>query len=400
MKLKLVLAALSFSLTVAMAADWPNYRGPDFNGISKESGWSVKWPAGGPKQLWKASVGTGYASLSAAASRVYTMGNKNDTDTIYCFDAVTGKEVWKHSYAAPLDPHVYDGGPSATPTVSGDHVFTLSKRGVVHCLDAAKGTVLWETNLMKGLNVGMPEWGFSGSVYVLGDICVLNVGETGTALDKKTGKVLWSNGTEKSGYSSPVPFQHGNDAAVMMALKQHVAAVRVKDGRELWRFPWKTQYDINAADPIPVGKQVFISSGYNHGSALYDVSATPPKVVWENREMRNQMNSCVLWEGHLYGIDCPSKGAELRCVELKTGALKWAESSPGKGSVMMADGKLIVLGEKGELIIAEATPAAFKPLARAKVIDGKCWSAPVLSHGRIYCRTGAGDVVCVDVSGK
>jgi outer membrane protein assembly factor BamB len=242
----------------------------------------------------------------------------------------------------------------------------------------------------------MPDWGFSGSVLVEGDLCILNVGTAGTALDAKTGKVIWFSGTEKAGYTTPVPFGAGGDRAVAMAIKQDVVAVRVKDGKELWRFPWKTQYDVNSADPILAGNKVFISSGYNHGGAVFDVSSTPPKAIWENKNMRNHFNSCVLWKGHVYGVD----EGQLRCLVLDTGEVKWSEKSVGKGSLIIADGKLIVLSEKGELMVAEATPAAFKPVSRAQVLGGKCWTTPVLSNGKIYCRNAVGDVVCVDVSGK
>ena len=381
---------------LAKANDWPNFRGPDHSGISKETGWSTTWPADGPKQLWKAKVGTGFASIVVSEGRAYTLGNTDDTDTVFCFDAITGREIWKHSYAAKLDPNIYEGGPNATPTVAGGRVYTLSKRGVVHCLDAAKGTVIWSTNLMSGLQAQMPDWGFSGSVLIAGDLCVLNVGAAGTALDKQTGKGVWFSGTDKAGYSTAVPFKAGNDAAAAMAVKQNVVAVRVKDGKELWRFPWKTQYDINAADPILAGNKVFISSGYNHGGGVFDVSGAPPKKIWENKNMRNHMNSCVLWQGHIYGVD----DKELRCLALDTGAVNWSETASGKGSLILADGKLIVLSDKGELIVAEATPKEFKPISRAQVIGGKCWTTPVLANSRIYCRNAAGDVVCVNVGGK
>ena len=380
----------------AQADDWPRWRGPDANGISKETGWSAQWPAGGPKLIWKAKVGTGFTSFSVSQGRVYVMGNANDTDTVFCFEANTGKELWKHSYAAKLDPNVYEGGPNATPTVSGDRVYTLSKRAVVHCLDAAKGTVRWSTNLMEGLAVKMPDWGFSGSVLVEGDLCLLNVGSAGTALDAKTGKVVWFSGTEKAGYTTPVAFGAGDDRAVVMAIKQDVVAVRVQDGKELWRFPWKTLYDVNAADPILVGNKVFISSGYEHGAAVFDVGSTPPRTLWENKNMRNHFNSCALWQGHVYGVD----ENQLRCLAFDTGEAKWSERSVGKGSLTIADGKLIVLSEKGELMVAEATPAAFKPISRGQVLGGKCWSTPVLANGKIYCRNAVGDVVCVDVGGK
>jgi len=378
------------------AADWPCFRGPDHDGIAKETGWSVQWPATGPKQLWKAKVGTGFASFSVVAGRVYTTGNAKDADTVFCFDANTGLEVWNHSYPAKLDPKYYEGGPSATPTVDGNRVFTFSKRGVIHCLDAAKGTVLWSKDLSEELKAKMPTWGFASSVLIEGELAILNLGAAGAALDKTTGKVVWSSGDDEAGYATAVPFEAAGQRAVALAIKRDVVALNAKDGKELWRFPWKTDYDVNAADPIISGGKVFISSGYNHGGGVFDVSAVPAKKVWENKNMRNHFNSCVLWQGHLYGVD----EKELRCLGFDAGEVKWSETSVGKGSVMLADGKLIVLSEKGELMVAEVSPTAFKPIARAQVLGGKCWTTPVLANGRIYCRNAAGDVVAVDVSRK
>ena len=394
MKNSLALALFVLPLSVA-ALDWPNFRGPDHNGISKETGWTTKWPADGPKQLWKAKVGMGFASFSVSKERVYTTGNSSDSDSVFCFDANTGKEIWKYSFSAPLDPKYYEGGTSATPTVDGDFVYTFSKRGVIHCLDA-KGAVVWSKNLMQELKAEMPTWGFAGSVLIEGDLAILNVGSMGAAFDKKTGKVVWSSGTDVSGYSTPIPFDTGGERAVMMAIKQDVIALKATDGKELWRFPWKTQYDVNAADPILSGNKVFISSGYNHGGGVFDISAKPPKEIWNNKNMRNHMNSSVLWQGHLYGVD----ENQLRCLNFETGELKWTDKASGKGSLILADGKLIVLSEKGELIVADASPEAFKPVARAQIIGGKCWASPVLANGKIYARNSVGDVVCVDVSGK
>lgn len=390
-----ILSGIAFTLA-AHADDWYRWRGPNADGISKETGWSNQWPAEGPKQLWKAKVGVGFASFAVSQGRVYITGNTKDTDTIFCFDANTGAEVWKYSYAAKLDPKYYEGGTSATPTVDGDRVYTFSKRGVVHCLDAAKGTVVWTKNLAEELKAKMPTWGFAGSVFIAGDLAILNIGTAGAALDKKTGKVVWSSGEDESGYSTPVPFDAGGERAVLLAVKQSVVALRVKDGKELWSYPWKTEYDVNAADPIVSGSKVFVSSGYNHGGALLDVTGGQPKLVWENKNMRNQFNSSVLWQGHLYGVD----ENQLRCLVFDTGEVKWTEKSVGKGSLMLADGKLIVLSDKGELMVAEASPAGFKPLARSQVLGGKCWTTPVLANGKIYCRNAAGDVVCVNVGGK
>ena len=390
------IALLSLQALSSSAADWPNFRGPDHNGISKETGWSSQWSAGSPKRLWEAKVGLGFATLSVSKGRIYTTGNASDTDTVYCFDADTGKELWKHSYPAPRDAKNYEGGTSATPTVDGDRVYIISKRGSVHCLGAADGKVIWTKNLQEELGAKIPEWGFAGSFFIEGDLAILNIGTAGAALEKATGKVVWSSGTDVSGYSTPMPFDASGERAVILALKQDVAAVKIKDGKELWRFPWKTQYDVNAATPFLSESKVFISSGYNRGGGVFDISKNPPAKVWENKNMRNHMASSVLWKGHLYGID----ENQLRCISFDTGEVKWTDKVSGKGALMMADGKLIVLSERGELLVAEASPTAFKPISRAQVVGGKCWAAPVLANGKIYCRTGPGDVVCVDVSGK
>ena len=396
MKIASCLAALALSVVAVTAADWPNYRGPNHDGISKETGWTTAWPADGPKVLWKAKVGLGFSAIVVAKGRAYTQGNTSDVDTIFCFDATTGTSIWKHSYAAPLDAKYYEGGTSATPTVEGDQVYTVSKRGILHCLSAADGKVIWTKNLQEELGAKIPDWGFAGSVLIAGDLAIVNIGSAGTALDKKTGKVVWTSGTEESGYSTPVPIEVKDERAILLAIKRDVVAVKVKDGQELWRFPWKTQYDVNAADPMLVGNKVFVSSGYNHGGGVFDVSVSPAKEVWNNKNMRNHFASSVLWQGHLYGVD----ENQLRCLVFETGEVKWTDKVSGKGSLIIADGKLIVLTERGELLVANPSPDGFKPIARAQVIGGKCWSAPTLANGKIYCRTGPGDVVCVDVSGK
>jgi outer membrane protein assembly factor BamB len=396
----LLLIACVFSITTANAGDWPRWRGPDANGISKETGWSTEWPAEGPKVLWKTKIATGFSSFAVSSKRVFTMGNEKDNDIVYCLDADTGKEIWRFSYPCKLDPNLYEGGPNATPTVDGDRVYTFGREGQVYAFDAAKGSVVWTKNLMTELQATKPEWGFSGSVLVEGDLCAVNAGTAGVALDKKTGKVVWSSGTEITGYCTPVPFDANGQKAVMMTIKQDIIAVNVKDGKEIWRFPWKTQYNINAADPIKIGDKVFISSGYDHGCAVFDVASNPPKELWKNKNMRNQFSSSVVWNGYVYGMD----ESQLRCLSLETGEAKWAERATRKGSLMLADGKLIVLGERGELIIAETSPEAFKPIARAQIFStaagstSKCWTPPVLANGRIYCRNAVGEVVCVDVA--
>ena len=408
-KLRLGLLALLAAVVVrpASAEDWPRWRGPDLNGLSKERGWTTAWPKDGPKQLWKASVGIGFSSVAVAGGRVFTMGNSDNLDTVYALDAATGAVVWRHSYKCVLDPRFYEGGPSATPTVDGDRVYTLSKRGQVFCFDAATGKIAWQKNVAEELGVKLdmddqaPWWGFAGSPLVRGDLIILNLASDGTALNKKDGTVVWSNGKGLAGYSTPLPFRQNGRDLIALAGAQSIVAVSEKDGKELWRFPWKTSYDVNGADPILSGDKLFISSGYGHGCALLELKADGFTKLYENKIMKNQFNPSVLINGHLYGIDgnAGGKDAGLRCIDLATGTSKWFEKSIGSGALMAAGNKLIVQGDKGELVIAEATPEAFKPLARAQVIGGKCWTAPVLANGRIYCRNAKGDLVCVEVRG-
>jgi outer membrane protein assembly factor BamB len=380
----------------ASGVDWYRWRGPDLNGISKETGWQAQWPAEGPKGLWKASVGTGFASFSVSGGHVYTMGNAKDTDSTFCLDARTGAVIWHHSYPCPLDPKNFEGGPCATPTVMDGRVYTFSRKGDLFCLDAAKGTVIWSKQLNRELGLEIPTWGCASSALVEGETVVVNMGSAGVALGKKSGKVVWVSAKSAGAYATPVPLTIGGDLCLAILSKQSLVAVKAASGQEVWSYPWKTDYDVNAADPIVAGDKVFISAGYNHGGCLLKISGPAPEKVWENKNMRNHFDSCVLWEGYLYGPD--DNG--LRCLAFDTGDLKWTDGGFGKGSLMVADGKLVGLSEKGELIIAEATSAAFKPISRAKVLTGKCWTMPVLSNGHIYCRNAVGDVVCVDVSGK
>jgi outer membrane protein assembly factor BamB len=330
--------------------------------------------------------------MAVSKGRLYTMGNENDTDTVWCLDASTGKEVWRHNYPCPKDPKEDEGGPRATPTVDGDKVYTFSRTGLAFCLDADSGQVIWKRDLRDELEAAAPKWGFASSPVVRGKLLILNAGPAAAALDKATGKTVWSSGRGEAGYASAVPFDyHGSEYVAIPNAKQ-LSVIKVSDGTALCQFPWPTDNGVNAADAIVFDGKAFISSDYNRGCALIKVGPEP-QVLWQNRKMRNHFNSCVLQDGYIYGFDMST----LRCMDFKTGEEKWSLDGFGKGSLIIADGKLIILSERGELAVADASPAEFRQISRAKVIGGKCWTVPVLSGGRIYCRNAAGDLVCVDV---
>lgn len=384
--------------------DWPHWRGPARNGISLEKEWLAEWPESGPTLVWRASIGTGFSSMTISGGRLYTMGNtaasagdKDQKDQIFCLDAGTGEEVWKHTYKSQLDPLYYKGGPSATPTIDGNRVYTFSKRGLVLCLDAATGKVVWSRDIQKKDDLSPPKWGFASSVLISGPLAVINAGDGGIALKKKNGAVAWKGGDGLPGYSTPLPFVSGKQKGLAFFSAKKLVAVNASTGKRLWDYPWQTAYDVNAADPVFFGDKVFVSSGYKRGCALLKVSAGGPTDVWHNSNMSNQCNSSVLWEGHIYGFDGNVGGrGVLRCLDLETGEVKWAKQKLGTGSLMLAEGKLIILSERGLLVVAKAVPDRYDEIQRAQILKGLCWTVPVLCNGMIYARCAEGDLVCVD----
>ena len=385
--------ALSMGLALfvagANAADWPNYRGPNYDGISTETGWNPQ-ALNEVKIAWQAEIGIGFSSVTVASGKAYAMGNINkNTDVVYCFDAVSGKELWRHEYAEPLNPKYYEGGTSATPTVRDGKVYTLSKSGKVFCLDAETGKVVWNRDLPhKELT-----WGFSSSGLIVGDTVIFNVGSAGVALNKNDGKVVWNSDNSESGYATPVPFTSPDGQSLLAIFgKNSLMAIDPANGTVKWSFPWQTQHDVNAADPILVGDEAFITSGYNRGAALVKI-ASPPTAVWENKNMRSQMSGPVRIGDHIYGINQD----QLACIEWKTGNSVWSERKTGNGSLSAAGDKLIVVSERGRLMIVEASPDGFKELSGADILSARCWSPPTLSNGYIYVRNSQGKLVCVDV---
>jgi len=385
-------------ISAAGTNEWPHWRGPTYNGISPETAWRLD----GAKIAWRAQVGSGFSSVSIAGGKLYTMGNTgfkksrpSDKDVVTCLNAVTGKELWTFSYPQPLEPKYYEGGTSATPTVGGGRVYTLSKSGDAYCLNATTGAEIWGKNIAREIGAKVPTWGFSGSPVLWKNLVILNVGSNGVALEAKTGKVVWTTGKNAAGYATPVPFTLGGKTLLAVFSLKTLAAVEPDTGRVIWEYPWKTRYDVNAADPVIRGDEVFISSGYNHGCSLLRMTLQGATRVWENRKMRNHFNSCVLWKGYIYGFD----ESTFKCLDWATGTEKWAKNGLGKGSLMLsADGRLIILSEKGQLVSAPADPGGFRPLGQMQVLRGKCWTVPVLCNGMIYARNYKGDLVAVDVT--
>jgi outer membrane protein assembly factor BamB len=399
-----ILVLLTGLMTVhAVADDWPNWRGPDHNGISHERHWGGEWPTCEPRVQWRQEVGTGFSSIAVAGGRIYTMGNRELAigttrkahDVVYCLDANSGEILWTHSYEAPLAPDSYEGGPSATPTVADGKVYTFSKRGMAYCLNAKDGTVVWQSDLAARHGMRAPTWGFAGSPYMHGDLVIYNAGTHGLALHAADGTLAWQTGTGRPGYSTPVPLDLEGQELVILMGEKTFAAVQAQTGSVLWEYPWVTSNQANIPDPVVDGNQVFVSTGYQKGSALFDVTAGRVTQVWFQKNMQILLNSAVLRQGYLYGPN--DNGKTLTCVEHSTGKIMWSKGDFGNGTVTLADGKLIVLSQTGELSIAEPSPAGYQETGRGQILTGKCWSVPVLANGKIYARNAVGNLICVEL---
>ncbi len=391
----LLLAALAASgcFLAAAQADWPSYRGPSQNGVSTEN---FATPTGELRQLWKTNVGTGTSSIIVSGDRAYTMGNARNNDVVTCLEAATGRVLWKHEYRLAGDPRMFEGGPAATPTLDGNRLYTVSHQGDLFCLDAATGKPIWYKHYQQDFKGKRPQWGYAGSPLVEGNLVILDVGARGAstvALDKATGKIVWQSGSDEAGYASPISADVAGKRTVVLFKASVLVGLDAASGRELWRADWKTSYDVNAATPLVVGNRIFVSSGYGRGCGLFEVSGSGVTKRWENKNLKAQINTPVIWQGAIYGIDgnvspkCP-----LVCLDLETGKTRWEERGFG-GALVLADGKLVILSEAGELVIGEATPNGFKPALRQQVLGKRCWVQPTVANGRVFCRNNVGDLV-------
>ena len=405
-----VLLACAWVVTLDVrGADWPQWRGPDENGITTER---LPSKPDFDQVRWRKQVGTGFSSVAVAEGRLFTLGHRGPKsggeETVWCLDAESGKEWWTHSYPAPLIDRFYEGGPGATPTVRQGRVFTYSKHGRLHCYLAKDGKLLWQRDMLAeaGLD-GPPEWGFASSPYLLNDdTLIIEAGAT-FALEAASGKVLWKGERFTPAYGTPKAFPVDGRKLLAVMKTEGLVVLDAADGRTVGNAGWKTSFDTTATTPIVQGNRIFISTGYDRGCALFELADNGLRKIYENQRMANHMNNSVLIADHLYGFDGTAhrgRPTELVCLELATGREKW-RVPPGEGLgcgsvTATADGTLLILSERGELVAAPASPAGFKATARASVLGGKCWTVPVLAHGRVYCRNSRGDLVCVQPTEK
>lgn len=387
--------AFLFGLLAAPQSDWTRWRGPEGTGISAEADWKPQALMPAPKIAWRTPLGEGHSSVAVAGKRLYTMGNQKGRDIVYCLDAETGKDVWRYAYGCNAGNYP---GPRSSPVLDGGLVYTLSRDGDALCLEAETGKLKWQVDLKKTYSIVNLAWGLAGAPLVTGDLVIYNARSHGIALNKATGQKVWVSGGGEGGYAAPVPFKLKDVDCLAMFGFAELSVVDLATGKKRHSFPWLTQYNVNAADPVAFDGKLFISSGYDRGCALLDLSGNGVRSLWENKNLSSHFASPIYLDGHLYGVDGNTSNGRLRCLDAKTGQVKWTQTGNFE-NLMVAAGKILAIDKRGVLTIVEASPAAYREIARATVLSARAqnWTAPVLANGRIYCRNSDGDLVCVDV---
>lgn len=411
----------SFVVTVCVSvttfADWPQYRGSLGDGIASEANGNLNWKSNSPEILWKAPTPLGFSSFSIADGRAFTLVARDSDDgskfeTCIALDAKSGDELW----AVPFGHSDYghDGGnagapdnkggdgPRSTPSTDGERVYVYDAHLVLTCLNAADGEVIWQRDIVKEFSGRNIKWLNATSPLLVNDVVYVGgggAGETFLAFNKLTGDVIWKSGDEMITHATPSITTLNGTKQVVYFVQSGLVSVDAKTGKELWRtdFPFSVS---TAASPVVEGEKVYCSAGYGVGAQLVKVSENSAEKVWfKANRLMNHWSTPLVHDGHLYGIfEFKKYGkAPLQCVELATGEIKWSERGFGPGNCILVGEKLVVLSDAGEVVTVEATPEAYKELGRVKAIEGKCWSTPAFSDGRIYVRSTE-EAACLELN--
>ena len=394
---KLALVSVVIFATVSLRAqssyDWPQWGGPDRNGVSKETGLLKQWPQTGPSLAWSAAMlGAGYGSVAVVGDRVFVQGMRNRQSVVTSLSRANGAMGWVRIVGAAGE-NDRGSGPRSTPTIDGDRLYVLTENGDLACLRLADGSVVWQRNILKefgGHNIG---WLISESPLVDGNLVIVTPGGRGAgmaALEKMTGKTVWITKelSDEAGYASPVVADVQGVRTVMTLTSEAAVGVRVSDGKLMWRYTSVANRTANITTPIYADNKVFFTSAYGTGGALLGLRASGQEVrmqeIYFTREMQNHHGGVVLVNGYLYGFN----NTILTCLEFATGKMMWRDRSVGKGSVTYADGHLYILGEDNLVGLAEASPTGYREKGRFSIADRglPSWSHPVVSGGRLYIR--------------
>ncbi len=414
LKMRSNLAVCSLAVAVVastnlLALDWPQWRGPERDEISKETGLLKEWPSGGPKSVWLfENAGNGYSGVAVVNGKLFTMGTRDGNEVLIALDALKGTELWVTPIAGVL-ANRWGDGPRGTPTVDGDKVYALGGQGTLLCANVADGKSLWKKS-MQDLGGKTPGWGYTESVLVEGGLVICTPGGSKgavAALDKATGDVKWQSTefTDGAQYASTIPATLNGTRQIIQLTMKSLAGLSAADGKLLWRsdFPGQT-----AVIPTPVYKDghVYVTAGYGVGCKMVKIGAgNAPQDVYENKVMKNHHGGVVLVGEHLYGY---SDGPGWICQNFKTGEEVWASKSLGKGCVTYAEGRLYCVDENnGTVVLADASPTGWKehgrftlnPLSKIRSPSGRVWTHPVVANGKLYLRDQE-YVYCFDIKAK
>ncbi len=391
----LVTCGLVLSLSAAVSnrapEDWPQWRGPNRDGRSGETGLLKAWPANGPPLAWKTTgAGDGYSSFATAGGRLYTLGARGNQEFVIALDAATGKQVWATPHGRRFGNDRGDG-PRGTPTIEAGRVYAFGASGDLSVLDANSGKVFWTVNVLEKFGGSNIQWGLSESPLVLSDRILINAGGRGAsvvALKKTDGSLIWKSQNDEAGYSSAVLHQADGVREAIFFTGQRALGVDVNDGRLLWSYSRVANGTANIATPLVRGNRVFLSSDYGTGAALLELTSSgggvTAKEIYFTNEMRNHHASSILVGEHLYGFS----SAILTAMQFDTGKVAWRDRSVGKGSLVFADDRLYVYSEGGVVGLVEPSPQGYREHGRFAIQTGSLptWAHPVVSGGKLFLR--------------
>ena len=390
----------------ALAEDWPQFLGPTRNGVYSGNDLAPKWAAGGPAVVWKKDVGQGFSAPVVSQGRLILFHRVGDKEVVEALDAATGRGIWSFNYPTQYrDDFGFDEGPRGAPAVSGGHVYTFGAEGMLHCLDFATGKKIWSVDTRSKFQVNKGYFGAAGSPLVDGDRVLMNIGGSDgglVAFDAATGKTLWTATKQEASYSSPVVATIQGARHALFFTRAGFVDVDPANGKVRYELPWRArmQASVNAAAPIVVDDFVFLSASYGTGAILLQIGASGLKQIWSSDDaLTNHYATSVYKDGFLYGFHGrQEEGPSLRCIEFKTGKVRWDVDQFRAGTITLAGDRLLILREGGEMILAAASPTAFQPISTAKVLPATIRSYPAIANGRIYIRNEK-TLICLNLTG-
>ena len=403
--------------SAAVAADWPQWQGPDRNAVSKETGLLKEWPKDGPPLVWKIKgLGGGDSAPSIAGGKLFGMGARGGDEVVWCLSEADGKELWSAKIGPTVQQRMPQSkeGPGGTPTVDGERLYAIGMGGDLVCLQVKDGKELWRVSFTKDFGGRVPTWSYRESPLVDGDKLVCTPGgadATIVALDKSTGKTVWKSavaGSRGAAYASVIAIDAAGQRQYVQLTQGTLVGVAAADGKVLWKYDRAAnRTGINCTTPVYHDGQVFASSAYGAGGGLVKLSkdgdaGVKAEEVYFTRSMENHHGGLIAHDGCLYGAHGGNGGGNIVCLDFKTGKKLWDERSVEKGSVAFADGRLYYRTETGTVLLIEPNAKEYVERGKFKQPDrsrSPAWAHPVVANGKLYIRDQ--DVLfCYDVKAK